>query len=314
MPWHDDETALGPKQSLTSEGFLICRDVPLARIGIQHYAPYELPGVNGLATDRMIAVERTPAEVFDPRSVRSFEGKPLVDEHPLDMVDPSNITQHQIGHVFNVRRGAPPDDDVLLGDIMVTSPRGIALVRNGKRAVSVGYGADYIPTGPTSARQIKIRANHLALVTEGRCGARCQIGDAAMAMRPRDAINNPVGDPHDRALNSSWANIQTSDPNAKIGGELVMRLPPPLTAYYLSADTDGNPAVFRYPLPALDPGQGSMGEMPSRMPATTRDRSFYAGVQQWSNGQRERGRQQSSVALRSINQANAAHWEKAKYG
>jgi hypothetical protein len=304
MPWHDDETALGPKQSLTSEGFLICRDVPLARVGVQHYAPYELSGVNGLATDRMIEVERTADEVFDPRSVRSFEGKPLVDEHPADMVDPSNIAAHQIGHVFNVRRGDSPDDDLLLGDIMVTSPSGIALIRNGKRAVSVGYAADYIPTGPANARQTKIRANHIALVDEGRCGDRCMIGDQAMA---RDPINQRLGDPYDKALSSSWANIQTADPNAKIGDELVMRLPPPLSAYYLASDTDGTPALFKLPLPALDPGQGSMGEMPGRMPATTRD---YAAVQQLANADRERGRAASSAMLRAINRSNAEAWKR----
>jgi hypothetical protein len=91
MQWHDDEIALGPKQSLTSEGFLICCDVPLARVGVQHYAPYELPGVNGLATDRMIAVTRDASEVFHPASIVSFQAKPLVEScatHPAHREPP----------------------------------------------------------------------------------------------------------------------------------------------------------------------------------------------------------------------------------
>ena len=33
MPWHDEETILGPTQRLTPEGFLLCKDVPIARTG-----------------------------------------------------------------------------------------------------------------------------------------------------------------------------------------------------------------------------------------------------------------------------------------
>jgi hypothetical protein len=300
MAWHDEETRLGAKQSLTSEGFLLCRDVPLARVGVQQYLPHELPGVNGLATDRMIVVSRDAAEVFSPASIRSFEGKPLVDEHPADFVGPENVAEHSIGHVFNVRRGKPPDDDVLLGDLMITSSRGIALVRNGKRAVSVGYAADYQPTGYASARQTKIRANHIALVDEARCGSRCQIGDAMP-----DPINNPPGDPHDTALNSeSWANVQTRDPDGEVSGELVMRLPGAASSYYIATDEGGQAALFRYALPGLDPGQGSMGQMP------TRDR---AGLQQWAASQRERARVVSGAQLRGINQANAEAWKAWKY-
>jgi hypothetical protein len=40
-----------------SERFLIARDVPLARVGTQSYAPYELSAaLDGLPDDRMIEV------------------------------------------------------------------------------------------------------------------------------------------------------------------------------------------------------------------------------------------------------------------
>jgi hypothetical protein len=150
---------------------------PLARVGVQQYHPFELPMLDGMGCDRMIEVERTPDQVFDPAGIASFQGKP-VDDHPLDMVDPDNWQQHAIGHVVNVRRGDPPDDDVLLGDLVFTSQHGIQLVRNGKRAVSVGYDTHYERTGPSTAQQLCIRANHIALVDEGRCDPRCMIGDA----------------------------------------------------------------------------------------------------------------------------------------
>jgi hypothetical protein len=113
-----------------------------------------------------------------------------------------------------------------------------------------------------------------------------------------------MADPYDRNLNYNvGTNVQAADPPNEIG-ELVMRLPPPLSAYYLAADLDGNPALFRYPLPALDPGKGSVGGM------TTRDRSFYAGIQRWSSDQRERGRAVQGAQLRSINARNREAWKR----
>ena len=43
MPWRDEETILGPTQRLTPEGFLLCKDVPIARTGEQLYHASELP-------------------------------------------------------------------------------------------------------------------------------------------------------------------------------------------------------------------------------------------------------------------------------
>jgi hypothetical protein len=260
--------------------------VALARVGTQSYAPWELQRT-GMAfpDDRMVKVERTADEVFAAASIRSFQGKPVVDEHPADMVDADNISLHQIGTVFNVRRGTPPNDDV-----MITSPRGIALVCNGKRAVSVGYNANYDRTGPASARQTRIRANHIALVSEGRCGARCQIGDAAVRTRDDD---------------TSWAVIQTSDPPDKVGGELVMRLPGPLSSYYLSVDEPTQEAaLFRYPLPQQDPGLvvGFTGVEKSTM---DRDRAYYTGLA----GQANVARELAGLKLQAINAANRAAWK-----
>jgi hypothetical protein len=135
----------------------------------------------------MIRVMRDTAEIFDPASIASFQGKPVVDDHPLEVVDPDNVAAHQIGNVINVRRGNPPDDGLLLADLLFTSRRGIELVRGGKRAVSVGYDAKYEPTGAGTARQRRIRCNHVALVDEARCGSVCMIGDQAWrSSMPRD--------------------------------------------------------------------------------------------------------------------------------
>jgi hypothetical protein len=313
MPWHDEETVLGEKQSLTSEGFLLCRDVPLARIGVQHYRPHELFAADlPFPDDRLIAVERTDDEVFAPASIRSFEGKPLVDEHPADFIGPDEIAHHHIGTVFNVRRGDPPDDDLLLGDLMITSPRGIALVRNGKRAVSVGYSANYDQTGAARARQTKIRANHIALVDEGRCGDRCMIGDTAMRtrdqtyappQRTRESIR-PAQEFMPSEIDTSWASIVRRD-GPTPGARLVRLLPGDVSSYFIAFDAEsGQAALYYADQPQIDPGQvgNSRGTMSRTM---DRGSDYYLGLARQANTAREL----AGVQLRSINAANRKAWE-----
>jgi hypothetical protein len=314
MQWQTD-AEISPNIARTAEGYLALRSVPVARTGSQVYAEHEVPGVRGDARG-MVLVQRDAAEVFAPASVASYIGKPVTLGHPYEPVTRDNWQRYAMGYVTDPRR----DGDLLRADLLLTRGDAIDAVLAGTRGVSVGYDASYRQQAPGYATQHGIVANHIAIVPDPRCGAACTIQDSASrtkgkAMRiTRDLINNPQGDPYDRALNSHWANIETDDPQGGVGGELVMRLPGALSSYYLASDRDGNPALFRYPLPPFDPGQGSMGRVPGdpRLPATTRDRSFYGGLQQWSNGQRERGRAAQGAQLKSVNQRNREAW--AKHG
>lgn len=177
MRWYTT-TRLSEHQELTPEGFLLVKGVPVARCGVQHYHNSE---IEDLVPDAAgwISVDREPAEVFREDSIASFTGKPIVDDHPFGIVDPDNYSELAIGHMQHPRRGEGADNDVLLADLLFTTRRGIQLVQNGKRAVSVGYDAFYEQTAPGLARQRNIIANHVALVDEGRCGQRCTILDGA---------------------------------------------------------------------------------------------------------------------------------------
>jgi hypothetical protein len=188
--WVDEEIELSPRQSMTQEGFLRIRDVPLARTGVQIYYPHEIPELD-FKTDGPVRVQRDANEVFDPASIASYQGKPVTDDHPSELVGPDNWQEHAIGFATNVRRGEPPDDDVLVGDLIIASRKGIDMVRNGgRRQVSIGYDANYEPLGPDIARQTRIRANHIALVDEGRCGVRCMIGDSKP--QPTDSLRKEM--------------------------------------------------------------------------------------------------------------------------
>lgn len=160
----------------TPEGFLICRDVPIARIGTQDYLAREL-GLDG-EPDRPVTVERRPEDVFDPAAIASFEGKDVTYTHPPEMLAPENQSSYSKGHAENVRR----EGDFLVADLHLKDPTLISEVKNGVlREVSCGYLCDYTPSG-AGYRQTNIRGNHIAIVPRGRAGHDVAIKDSAAGL------------------------------------------------------------------------------------------------------------------------------------
>lgn len=164
---------LSPNQTETVEGYLICKNVPIARIGTQEYAAGELhldgdPG-------RLVPVHRYQEDVFDPAALASFEGKPLTRGHPPEGVGPENHRAYSMGHVENVRRAG----DYMVADLYVTDPALRADIENHvAREVSCGYICDYEEDGD-GYKQTHIRGNHVAVVPQGRAGHEVAIKDAA---------------------------------------------------------------------------------------------------------------------------------------
>lgn len=166
---------IGPKQSLTPEGFLLCEEVAIARTGMMIYGPDEVPVSTG--PDGVIKIFREEDEVFRPETMASAQGKPVTNEHPKDDVTPDSWKELTHGIAMNVRRGSGSMDDLLLADFLITTPEGIEAVQSGKREVSCGYEADYEETSVGVGLQSNIIINHIALVENGRCGPRCAISD-----------------------------------------------------------------------------------------------------------------------------------------
>ena len=157
----------------TPEGFLICKDVPIARTGPQDYLARELQ-LDG-DPDRVITVQRYPEDVFEDATLASLEGKPVTDGHPPENVGPENYAAYTKGHVQNVRR----DGDYIVADLYINDANLANEVRNNvKREVSCGYLCNYVPDG-TGYKQSRIRGNHVAVVPKGRAGAAVAIKDAA---------------------------------------------------------------------------------------------------------------------------------------
>jgi len=172
---------LGRSQALTPEGFLIVRNAPLARTGIQLYSDKEIPLTGD--SDGHVLVTRDPNEVFAAQTIMSLHGKPVTMDHPSDNVTPENWKDLAVGYVVNPHRGTGVSDSLLLGDLVLTDPEAIKSVRDGDiRELSVGYDSSYTQTGPGRGRQHNIVCNHLALVETGRCGPVCRIGDSMPAV------------------------------------------------------------------------------------------------------------------------------------
>lgn len=169
----------------TPEGFLICKDVPIARTGPQDYLARELM-LDG-DPDRVITVQRYPEDVFEDATLASLEGKPVTDGHPPENVGPENYAAYTKGHVQNVRR----DGEYIVADLYINDANLANEVRNNvKREVSCGYLCNYVPDG-TGYKQSRIRGNHVAVVPKGRAGAAVAIKDAAPeAEKGRKTIMN----------------------------------------------------------------------------------------------------------------------------
>lgn len=164
---------ISPNKVETAEGFLICRNVPIARIGQQDYLARELQ-LDG-DPNRMVKVNRYENDVFDKATVASFEGKPVTDTHPDEAVGPDNYTKHAKGHAQNVRR----EGDYIVADLYINDASLIDDIQSGKkREVSCGYLCNYEPDGD-DYKQTHIRGNHVAVVQSGRAGREVAIKDAA---------------------------------------------------------------------------------------------------------------------------------------
>ena len=171
----------------TPEGFLICKNVPIARTGYQEYLGSELDGINNVDKEQIYRVLREEDEVFDSKAIASFEGKPFTDEHPtIDEVNSENYSQYCKGVVMNVRRGEESETDKLFADIIVYDPITINKIKNGKREISCGYSHNIGFKEDGTICQINIRGNHVALVGDGRAGTEVRIKDSKKKLGVRN--------------------------------------------------------------------------------------------------------------------------------
>lgn len=156
---------------------MICRNVPIARTGEMEYLGKEI-GLDGEEAKKIIKVNRSENEVFSEAALASFEGKPVTNDHPPDLIGPDDVKQYEMGHAQNVRKGAGEWSDYILADLHIHDRELIEAVQKGKREISCGYECEYVDNGDGTYSQKNIRGNHVAVVDQGRAGKRAAILDS----------------------------------------------------------------------------------------------------------------------------------------
>lgn len=185
---------ISPNQIETGEGFLICKNVPIARTGTQDYLGSEL-GLSGGESEQIIAVVRPPDEVFSEATLASFEGKPVTNDHPPGLIGPDEVKTYEMGHAQNIRRGTGEWKDYMIADLHIHDRDLIDAIQNGKREISCGYECDYIKNEDGTYSQKNIRGNHVAVVDRGRAGKRAAIldSDKNEAKKPERKVMSKTG-------------------------------------------------------------------------------------------------------------------------
>ncbi len=174
-------TQISPHRMKTdNEGFLICSEVPVARTGYQFYyveelewdeIPKDIPSVNG-----GYEIFRPPEEVFSENTMTSLEGKPVTNDHPSETVNSENFRKFVKGTVRNVQKGTGNLKDFILADLIIYDQGLIDAIEDGKTGVSVGYTCEVKPEDGQLVQR-NIICNHVAVVYEGRAGAKAKIRD-----------------------------------------------------------------------------------------------------------------------------------------
>lgn len=202
----------------TPEGFLICHNVPLARTGVQQYLGSEVEKPD----QEIVDVYRNDAEVFAPATLASFEGKPVTDEHPSRFVEPSNATAYTKGTCQNVRRGSGNESDLIIADLVIYDAVLIAEIEAGKREISAGYYCEYKPF-KDGLEQSNIICNHVAVVANGRAGARVAIKDSQVVniKKGRKRMAKKSGSIWDRMFNALVNDEDTTSEELREAAEAI---------------------------------------------------------------------------------------------
>lgn len=159
---------ISPHRYKTSEGYLVCTDAILARTGKQTYLSDE---IFHDGNEQEVEVDRPYKEVFDEKTLASFENKPITIEHPDESVNVGNYKDYAVGYVRDIHQGKTDNgEDVILGNLVIVDQNAINDIESGtKTDLSCGYDCDIVKT-KDGYSQVAIRGNHLALCEEGRAG------------------------------------------------------------------------------------------------------------------------------------------------
>ncbi|MDC9614896.1 DUF2213 domain-containing protein [Xenorhabdus khoisanae] len=159
-------------------GWLEVKDNPISKVGVFDYLGAE---IGAPVADQIYKVLRPQEELENIATINSFKLMPFVDEHEMLGKEATPAEKKGIEGVIGER--VYFDYPYLKGNIKILSNSALNQINSGKIELSPGYRCRYDFTPGTfdgehyDAIQRDIRANHLALVDEGRTGPDVAVQD-----------------------------------------------------------------------------------------------------------------------------------------
>lgn len=173
-------------------GWMQVRDNPIAKVGVFPYLGSEIKGAPDQSS--IYRIYRPAEELQKPATLESFKLLPFIDDHtPIGPV--YGIAADEKGVQGMIGEQVYFSDPWVRGNLKVVGGLALSNIGRGKVELSPGYDCDYdwtpgVFNGESyDAIQRNIRANHLALVDEGRTGPDLVVQDhLPSALRVGDRI------------------------------------------------------------------------------------------------------------------------------
>ncbi len=166
------------KRQYDLNGWLEVKDNPISKVGVFDYLGFE---IGAPIPEKIYKVYRPQEELASTETINSFKLMPFVDEHEMLGKDGTPAETKGIQGVIGER--VYFEYPYLRGNIKILSNSALNQIEGGKIELSPGYRCvyDFTPGEFNGERydaiQRHIRANHLALVDEGRTGADVAVQD-----------------------------------------------------------------------------------------------------------------------------------------
>lgn len=167
------------KRYVDENGYLEVKDNPLTRVGVFQYLGSE---INAPEPNRVYSVYR-PAEEVEA-AAESFKLMPFINDH--EWLGRHGTPAEKKGTLGVIGEQVRFEHPYLLGNIKIHSDIAQDLIASGKIELSAGYACRYEESSGVFDGQVydyiqrDLRANHLALVEQGRTGKDVRILDGSI--------------------------------------------------------------------------------------------------------------------------------------
>ncbi|MCC8381083.1 DUF2213 domain-containing protein [Xenorhabdus sp. PB30.3] len=211
------------KRTYDLNGWLEVKDNPISKVGVFDYLGSE---IGAPVADQIYKVLRPQEELENIATINSFKLMPFVDEH--EMLGKEATPAERKGIEGVIGESVYFDYPYLKGNIKILSNSALSQIASGKIELSPGYRCRYDFTPGTfdgehyDAIQRDIRANHLALVAEGRTGPDVAVQDHVITIDTKELISMATEeqDKKENTTDNGFTPEQVEQLQAMIGAAL----------------------------------------------------------------------------------------------